>query len=298
MPEFGNSFKSAREAKGLALEKIAQETRISTRFLRAIENEDFETLPGGVFNRGFIRTYATVVGLDPETAVAEYTAMTTTVTTPLLEEGASEKSRAGSPDRRIVPVAIGALGVLIVLFYVFGQNPAEVTDTDTRAEQATSEGANTLARATPEDLVDSVAEIPTSKPDSRPAATGPAHEETEGTPPEPAFEETVVADAPAGAAAVPAGVADAPDSGVRIQLQVHDQTWVSILSDDEEIVELLLGPGTNRSFSAREAMELIIGNAAGLTLYINGRQAENLGREGQVRTLRITPDNYERYTGS
>jgi cytoskeleton protein RodZ len=298
MPEFGNSFKSAREAKGLVLEKIAQETRISTRFLRAIENEDFETLPGGVFNRGFIRTYATVVGLDPEIAVAEYTAMTTTVATPLLEEVASEKSRAGSPDRRIVPGLVGALGVLIVLFYVFGQNPAEitdtVTDTDTRTEQATSEGANTVARATPEDLVDSVSEIPTSKPDSKPAATGPAHEVTEDTPPEPPVEETVTA----GAADAPAGVTDAPDAGVRIQLQVHDQTWVSILSDDEEIVELLLDPGTNRSFSAREAMELIIGNAAGLTLYINGRQAENLGREGQVRTLRITPDNYERYTGS
>src|SRR5882672_8619384 len=72
MSNFGASFKKARESKGISLERIAAETRISTRFLLAIENEEFNLLPGGIFNRGFVRTYAEKVGLDPDQSVADY----------------------------------------------------------------------------------------------------------------------------------------------------------------------------------------------------------------------------------
>ncbi|OLD22475.1 MAG: hypothetical protein AUI91_01825 [Acidobacteria bacterium 13_1_40CM_3_56_11] len=65
MTNFGSSFKRARETKGISIDQIASETRISTRFLLAIENEQFHLLPGGIFNRGFIRAYAEKVGLDP-----------------------------------------------------------------------------------------------------------------------------------------------------------------------------------------------------------------------------------------
>ena len=75
MSGFGSGFKSARESKDLELEVIAQETRISTRFLRAIEEENFHVLPGGLFNRGFVRTYAKFLGIDPEQSVAEYNAL-------------------------------------------------------------------------------------------------------------------------------------------------------------------------------------------------------------------------------
>src|SRR5262245_34250843 len=72
MTDFGSSFKKARESMGVSLDQIALETRISSRFLLAIENEEFRILPGGIFNRGFIRAYAKHVGLDPDKAVAEY----------------------------------------------------------------------------------------------------------------------------------------------------------------------------------------------------------------------------------
>src|SRR2546427_10125893 len=72
MANLGASFKKARESKGISLERIAAETRISTRFLLAIENEEFNLLPGGIFNRGFVRTYAEKVGLDPDQSVADY----------------------------------------------------------------------------------------------------------------------------------------------------------------------------------------------------------------------------------
>src|SRR4026209_1304690 len=83
MSNFGASFRKARESAGLPLEKIASETRISTRFLAAIENEDFHLLPGGVFNRGFIRSFAERVGLNPDQALSDYDKLSLAVVEPV-----------------------------------------------------------------------------------------------------------------------------------------------------------------------------------------------------------------------
>jgi len=70
--EFGKKFRNARESKELSLEAVSNVTKISARMLRAIEDEDFDRLPGGIFNKGFIRAYAKHLGLDSETAITEY----------------------------------------------------------------------------------------------------------------------------------------------------------------------------------------------------------------------------------
>ena len=70
--EFGNKFRKARESKELSLEDVSNVTKIGSRMLQAIEEEDFERLPGGIFNKGFIRAYAKHLGLDSEDAVNEY----------------------------------------------------------------------------------------------------------------------------------------------------------------------------------------------------------------------------------
>src|SRR5487761_193807 len=70
---FGESLKREREMRGVTLDEISAATRIATRFLRAIESEEWEHLPGGVFNRGFVRAVARYLGLDEESVVAEYT---------------------------------------------------------------------------------------------------------------------------------------------------------------------------------------------------------------------------------
>ena len=74
MGEFGDKFRKAREKKELSLDDVSNVTKISTRMLQAIEEENFEQLPGGVFNRGFIRAYAKHLGLDSEEAVNDYLA--------------------------------------------------------------------------------------------------------------------------------------------------------------------------------------------------------------------------------
>jgi cytoskeleton protein RodZ len=69
---FGEHLRREREMRGVTLEEIAAATRISPRFLEALENEQWERLPGGAFNRGFIRSVARFLGLDEESMVAEY----------------------------------------------------------------------------------------------------------------------------------------------------------------------------------------------------------------------------------
>jgi transcriptional regulator with XRE-family HTH domain len=70
--EFGKKFRKARESKQLSLDSVSNVTKISARMLQAIEEEKFDLLPGGVFNKGFIRAYAKHLGLDPEDAITEY----------------------------------------------------------------------------------------------------------------------------------------------------------------------------------------------------------------------------------
>ena len=69
---FGEHLRREREMRGVSLEEISIATRISTRFLQALEGEKWEQLPGGIFNRGFIRAVAHFLGLDEESLVSEY----------------------------------------------------------------------------------------------------------------------------------------------------------------------------------------------------------------------------------
>jgi len=128
MTNFGASFKKARESKGLSLDQIAKETRINTRFLTAIENEEFHLLPGGIFNRGFVRSFAQAVGLDPDQAVADYEQLVS-VRDP--GDAASITAPAPKGERYLYPIAIGILAVAIALFYIAtresgrtGENPS------------------------------------------------------------------------------------------------------------------------------------------------------------------------------
>jgi len=69
----GEKLRLAREARGIALRDISEQTRISIRYLEAIEVDDFKRLPGGIFNRSFIRAYAKFIGYDETSALEDYT---------------------------------------------------------------------------------------------------------------------------------------------------------------------------------------------------------------------------------
>lgn len=70
----GGRLRAARERKGISIRKIADVTKISTAFLEALERNDIKRLPGGIFSRSFVRTYAIEVGLPPEEIIEEFIA--------------------------------------------------------------------------------------------------------------------------------------------------------------------------------------------------------------------------------
>jgi cytoskeletal protein RodZ len=74
LESFGEKLRKQREQRGITLEAVANTTKISTRMLKALEDEHFDQLPGGVFNKGFVRAYARQVGLDEEEAISDYLA--------------------------------------------------------------------------------------------------------------------------------------------------------------------------------------------------------------------------------
>jgi transcriptional regulator with XRE-family HTH domain len=74
--DLGSELRTARERAGFSLSELASRTKIPQRSLRAIEENDFASVPPGIFARSFIRTYAREVGVDPEEAIAEFRSMT------------------------------------------------------------------------------------------------------------------------------------------------------------------------------------------------------------------------------
>ena len=72
MSSFGEMLRRERELRQISLREIAEATKISLRYLDSLEKDDFKHLPGGVFNKGFVRAYAQFIGVDPETMVTAY----------------------------------------------------------------------------------------------------------------------------------------------------------------------------------------------------------------------------------
>ena len=83
MSSFGETLKRERELRQISLREISEATKINLRYLDALEHDDFRHLPGGVFNKGFVRAYAQFIGVDPESMVTAY-----------LEEDGRQQARA------------------------------------------------------------------------------------------------------------------------------------------------------------------------------------------------------------
>lgn len=111
MGSFGERLQREREMRGITLEEIADSTKIGTRSLRALEEEDFDKLPGGIFNKGFVRAYARYLGIDEEQAVSDFLAAAGESEPPLPNPNPTEKVAVYRSSNRGWAVAL-ALAVL------------------------------------------------------------------------------------------------------------------------------------------------------------------------------------------
>jgi cytoskeleton protein RodZ len=146
MFEIGNSLREARLRQSLDFPEIEQATKIRPKYLRALEDEQFDILPGQTYVKGFLRSYAEYLGLDGQLYVDEYNSRYIHVDeeTPLRARSTSSLSRAGPRfETSVVLVALAAIGILTLLVFAawrFGSNTPDtaIPDFSTQPPAASS----------------------------------------------------------------------------------------------------------------------------------------------------------------
>jgi Helix-turn-helix domain len=144
--EIGNSLREARERQGLGYPEIESATKIRAKYIRALEEEDFTAIPGDAYIRGFLRTYADYLGLDPDIYVDEYASRFLTSWRDEVPPRPARRhipSREQSLGRRSVVLVLAGIALVTVLVFVawrFGGStgstpPAGVTHQTQKKQQ-------------------------------------------------------------------------------------------------------------------------------------------------------------------
>lgn len=124
MPDLGERFRAAREARGLSLSDVAEQIRIRSVYLAAIEDENWPAIGAPVYVRGFLRTYARFLGLEPEEVVGEFNGANAEREVPKAASAASfDAPAAAGPSRNLswmIWVA-SAVAVLLIGFVVYNE---------------------------------------------------------------------------------------------------------------------------------------------------------------------------------
>lgn len=114
----GEKLRTAREGRGISISEVAEQTRISPLYLEAIDRDDYKGLPGGIFNKGFVRSYAKYVGVDEQEALQDYSRQMAESSPPEQAEVRSYRPEVLTDDRAIssmVPTVIFAVVILALM---------------------------------------------------------------------------------------------------------------------------------------------------------------------------------------
>ena len=253
----GERLRAAREARQASLREIAATTKISVSALEALEQSDLSSLPGGIFTRAFVRSYATEVGLDPEETVRDFVAeldearvAESTTSDPEVREHDSFQSQQRVAGAGLTLVLIGLPVALLLAF--LGMRDTSVAD-DT-------------VDSTPVAVVEAPASSARVEPSPRPI------------PPPPAETLPVAADAP-----------------LTLVLRPSDECWVSLTIDGDLVFSRVMRPGESASYDADTEIILNIGDAGAFGFALNNRDGRSLGDSGEVVTATITSQNYRSF---
>lgn len=289
MGAFGDRLKREREMRGITLDEITESTKISRRHLEALESEHFEQLPGGVFNKGFVRAYARFLGIDEDQAVADYSAASNEQPEPENKfplEIHEEPKRELNPRRSKVPLVF-ALATLVGVLVGYGfwmkskpHAPAAVQTQPTARATAVSEPQAQVPAPKSEsspggEPVKTSAEAVPSKPPAKPVP-----QETKAVQPS---EQASTAAADVSADPPPSPVVK--ENAFFVQVKAKEDSWVSIVADGKSVMQRVLSADKQKKIKAGKSVILRTGNAGGIEVSFNGRPLGALGNENEPRTL-------------
>ncbi|HZQ24400.1 MAG TPA: RodZ domain-containing protein [Terriglobales bacterium] len=309
MVSFGTRLKKEREQRGISLDDVSLSTKIGTRMLRALEDEKFEQLPGGIFNKGFVRAYARYLGIDEDQAVADYLEASgenppAPPQSPTPSAKSQEKrheapvtsssvliAQAEGQKQSAFPLGIVAAVLLAVALGLWTwkrySEPPQSSAPESSNSQTQASGAPAAPSAPEQGAQQSVpgasgqASSPTSTSSASPPATGSAPVPRAGS-------------EPSSPAAPPKAIAGAATAGAfAVRIRADHDSWLSIQADGKTLYEGMLVAPAERTVHAQKQIILRSGNVGGLALTFNGRPLSSQGAEGEVKTLMFGPEGLE-----
>lgn len=267
---FGRYLQSIRVEKGISLKAVSHETRIRLETLHFIEEEDHQNLPDEVYVKGFLRAYAKAIGADGDEAVQRYISRLAVKRKLALSEAALYRT-GGAFWRRLL-LSLGAVFCLIAatLYAVSAWRehnmPKEAVSTET-AEPSVTEPA-------------------LEKPDA--LSSAPAEEKAVPAPStEPSMDSADDKEVSATDASTGSAPSLAKAKKYLLTIDTIEETWLKIIVDDQQSKQYRLNPGDHIELEGSRNFNLLIGNAGGIRLGLNGKAVALSGKSGQVVNIQL-----------
>jgi cytoskeleton protein RodZ len=296
LPSFGEKLKQEREKRKITLEQISSSTKIGTRMLQALEEDKFNQLPGGIFNKGFVRAYSHFVGLDEDQIVADYLEASgdaPPVSTEIApREDGSRESEAresaenirrleGSADSpaRSLPWGLFAAVLLIIALALslWSHRRSEHARQSVRpapsaaATQLSGEGAGAASGDENGAGAPTAGSAASTQPTS--ASSGKASSAAPKTHQDLAPKNLL--------AASPA----ATPGEFTVLIEAREESWISLTADGKTISRETLEAGSQRAIRGRKEIIVKVGNAGGVDFHFNGKKLDTGGEFGEVKTI-------------
>ncbi len=267
----GEKLRRQRTQLGLDIAQIAKETKIGTRLLQAIEAEDFDKLPGGVFRKSFVRQYASALGLQEEEIASDLKQFDVPEELPELPPEEAPKF-AGEMPSILTATSSAVQNRLHTHFGAFAAFAAVMLGCagiyawwqSARPEPGMEPLENAERVSPPLPVADARVETARVSPStpSREAETQPPLS------------------------------APAPTT-LRVGLTAGEKTWVSVSSDGKQVFANELEANQSKTLEAAERIRVLVGNAGGLMITLNGKPIGTIGSRGQVRVVEITQAGFQ-----
>jgi cytoskeleton protein RodZ len=312
---FGDRLRREREMRKISLEEIAAATKIGTRHLRALEEEEFNKLPGGIFNKGFVRAYARFLGINEDQAVSDYLVAagepenqtSEIVVDQIVAQHEAEKKakvrfrELETINRNDSGIPWGAIVALIVIvaavaggWTYYSRYKARLEARPQQAQTQPGSPASSAPAAAQLQAGAATADTQASAPQE--SATQSSNVPASAAAASSAAATNTVASAQSAASTPPSTQTPAehesqPVPGEFIvSIRATKPAWISVTADGKHVMSSTMSPADAKSIHARNSISLTTGNAGGVEISFNGKPIPPLGGDGEVRKATFTPE--------